>query len=182
MSVNLDPSAWVVTNSRYLVPNAKVLDLACGNGRHTRFLIEKGFDVTSVDINQNALNEVAKISKSHVLSADLENGEWPFAERSFDGIVVTNYLHRPQFELITNTLTDRGLLIYETFMTGNERYGKPSNPEFLLRPNELNDTFAHSMLILRSEQGHIRFPKEATVQRICAVKRARFESETMILD
>jgi len=128
------------------------------------------------------LNEVAKISKSHVLSADLENGEWPFAERSFDGIVVTNYLHRPQFELITNTLTDRGLLIYETFMIGNERYGKPSNPAFLLRPNELNDTFAHSMLILRSEQGHIRFPKEANVQRICAVKRARFESETMIVD
>ena len=182
MSVNLDPSVWVVTNSRYLVRNAKVLDLACGNGRHTKFLIEKGFDVTSVDLNQNALNEVAKISKSHVLSADLENGEWPFAERSFDGIVVTNYLHRPQFELITNTLTDRGLLIYETFMIGNERYGKPSNPAFLLRPNELNNTFAHSMLILRSEQGHIRFPKEATVQRVCAVKRTRFESETMIVD
>ena len=182
MSANLDPSVWVVTNSRYLVPDAKVLDLACGNGRHTKFLIEKGFDVTSVDINQNALNEVTKISGSRVLSADLENGEWPFAERSFDGIVVTNYLHRPQLELITNTLTDRGLLIYETFMTGNERYGKPSNPEFLLRPNELNDTFAYSMLILKSEQGHIRFPKEAIVQRLCAVKRARFESEAMILD
>jgi len=182
MSANLDPSVWVVTNSRYLVPNAKVLDLACGNGRHTKFLIEQGFDVTSVDINQNALNEVAKISKSRVLSADLENGEWPFAERSFDGIVVTNYLHRPQLELITNTLTDRGLLIYETFMIGNERYGKPSNPAFLLRPNELNNIFAHSMLILKSEQGHIRFPKEATVQRVCAVKRARFESETMIVD
>jgi SAM-dependent methyltransferase len=182
MSANLDPSVWVVVNSRYLVPNAKVLVLACGDGRHTKFLIEKGFDVTSVDINQNALNEVAKISNSHVLSADLENGEWPFAKRSFDGIVVTNYLHRPQFELITNTLNDRGLLIYETFMIGNERYGKPSNPTFLLRPNELNEAFAHSMLILRSEQGHIRFPKEANVQRICAVKRARFESETMIVD
>jgi len=182
MSVNLDPSMWVVTNSRYLVPNAKVLDLACGSGRHTKFLIEKGFDVTSVDIDQNALNEVAKISKSHVLSVDLENGEWPFAERSFDGIVVTNYLHRPHLELMTNTLTDRGLIIYETFMIGNELYGKPSNPEFLLRPNELNDVYANSMLILRSEQGHIRSPKEATVQRICAVKRTRFESETMIVD
>lgn len=182
MSANLDPSVWVVANSRYLVPNAKVLDLACGDGRHTKFLIEKGFDVTSVDINQNALNEVAKISKSRVLLADLESGEWPFAERSFDGIVVTNYLHRPQLELIINTLTDRGLLIYETFMIGNERYGKPSNPTFLLRPNELNDAFAHSMLILKSEQGHIRFPKGAVVQRLCAVKRARFESETMIVD
>ena len=181
MNANLDPSVWVVTNSRYFVPNAKVLDLACGNGRHTKFLIEKGFDVTSVDIDENVLNEVAKISKSHVLLADLENGEWPFVERSFDGIVVTNYLHRPQLELITKTLSDRGLLIYETFMIGNERYGKPSNSAFLLRPNELTNVFAHSMLILKYEQGHIRFPKEATVQRICAVKRARFESETMII-
>ena len=77
------------------------------------------------------------------LRADLEDGSpWPFAGRRFGGIVVTNYLHRPLFSHLAAALDEGGVLVYETFMLGNERFGKPSNPAFLLHPGELLKAFA----------------------------------------
>ena len=104
------------------------------------------------------------------VQADLENGSpWPFAGQRFGAIVVTNYLHRPLFKSIEDSLGEGGVLIYETFMIGNERFGRPSNPDFLLRPGELVEAFS-SLTALAFEQGEVARPKPAVTQRICAIK------------
>jgi SAM-dependent methyltransferase len=107
---------------------------------------------------------------------DLEGDDaaWPFEEERFAGIVVTNYLHRPLFPDLLRSLAPGGLLIYETFALGNEQFGKPSNPAFLLRHGELLGVVASAdqlaMRIIAFEDGYVDMPKPAMVQRICAVK------------
>jgi len=103
------------------------------------------------------------------IRADLEAGPWPFGERRFAAIVVTNYLHRPLFPLIEGALDEGGVLLYETFMAGNERYGRPSNPAFLLRAGELLDAFGR-LSVIAFEQGTVERPKIAVVQRLIAVR------------
>ena len=103
----------------------------------------------------------------HFVRANLEDGSpWPFTGRRFCGIVVTNYLHRPLFPHLAASLAEGGVLIYETFMLGNEKYGRPSNPEFLLRPGELLEAFK-DLCVIAFEQGYAERPKPAVVQRVC---------------
>jgi len=119
--------------------------------------------------------EPQSIAGVKFVQADLEDGgPWPFAGQRFAGIVVTNYLHRALFGVIQESLLENGVLIYETFMVGNERYGRPSNPDFLLRPGELLQAFA-ALTPVAFEQGTVERPKPAVVQRLCAV-RGRAES------
>jgi hypothetical protein len=87
----------------------------------------------------------------------------------FAAIVVTNYLHRPLFPRLAESLDEGGVLIYETFMVGNERYGRPSNPNFLLRPGELLEAFG-TLTVAAFEQGVVERPKKALVQRICVIR------------
>jgi hypothetical protein len=103
--------------------------------------------------------------------ADLEGGPWPYHGRAFDGIVVTNFLYRPLLPMLLNALDVNGVLIYETFMVGNERLGKPSNPTFLLRPGELLDVVRRKLTVVAFEQGEIEQPRAAVVQRLCATRR-----------
>ena len=110
------------------------------------------------------------------MCADLEDGSpWPLAGRRFGGIVVANYLHRPLFRNLIDALAPRGVLIYETFMAGNERFGKPSNPQFLLRPGELLEAFGAALGVVAFEQGVVARPKPAAIQRLCAVQGAAAE-------
>jgi SAM-dependent methyltransferase len=158
------PSAWVERWAP-LMPPGRVLDLACGTGRHARFLAARGFDVVAVD------REPQSIPGVRFLRADLEDGSpWPLPGERFAGIVVTNYLHRPLFPAIAEALAPGGVLIYETFMQGNERYGRPSNPAFLLAPGELWRAFA-GLHVIAFEQGRVRTPKPAMIQRLCAARR-----------
>lgn len=144
------------------IKRGPVLDLACGEGRHARFFRDLGFDVVAVD------REPVSIQKIEFIRADLEQGHsWPLAGRRFGGIVVTNYLHRPLFPKLVESLAEGGVLIYETFMLGNERFGKPSNPDFLLRPGELKEAF-RELELLGFEESEVARPKPAVVQRICA--------------
>jgi len=157
------PSPWV-TRWAPLIPQGTVLDLASGSGRHARFLAGLGYSVTAVDREPQVIESV------RFLQADLEDGSpWPLPGEQFQGIVVTNYLHRPLFPRLLESLAPGGVLIYETFMLGNERYGKPSRPDFLLRPGELWDAFA-GLHIIAFEQGRSLQPKTALVQRLCAVR------------
>jgi SAM-dependent methyltransferase len=149
-----------------LVARGPVLDVACGAGRHARFFAEKKLAVVAVD------REGQSIPGVKFLKADLENGNpWPFAGQRFGAIVVTNYLHRPLFPRLRDCLDDEGVLIYETFMAGNERYGKPSNPGFLLRPGELLEAFA-GLGVVAFEQGTVAGARPAVVQRICVIRGA----------
>jgi SAM-dependent methyltransferase len=158
------PSEWVVRWAQH-VRNGPVLDLACGSGRHALFFKEKGFEVVAVDRSPVALEGI------RFVQADLEDGgPWPLEGEQFGALVVANYLHRPLFPAIAEALAPGGVLIYETFMAGNERFGKPSNPAFLLRPGELKAAFS-SLEVLGFEEGEVREPKPAMVQRICAARR-----------
>jgi SAM-dependent methyltransferase len=147
-----------------LVERGPVLDLACGQGRHARLFSRMGLEVLAVDRDEQRIEGVK------FLRADLEDGSpWPLAGQRFGAIVVTNYLHRPLFGRLAEALHEGGLLIYETFMTGNERYGRPSNPDFLLRPGELLEAFP-TLTPLGFEQGLVERPKPAMVQRLAAVR------------
>lgn len=162
------PSRWVERFADLLLPGAKALDLACGGGRHTRLLAARGVHVTAVDRDAPAIAALAGVPGVRAFCADVENGPWPLVDVRFDAIVVTNYLHRALFPHLRGSLGTGGVLIYETFMVGNERFGKPSNPEFLLRPGELLELCA-GMWIVAFEQGEIDQPQPAMVQRICAI-------------
>jgi SAM-dependent methyltransferase len=152
------------------VTRGPVLDVACGEGRHARFFAGKGFEVVAVDRQSPSLSLPAGIQ---FLKTDLEgSAPWPFAGRKFGAVVVTNYLHRPLFAHLAESLGEGGVLIYETFMLGNERFGRPSNPDFLLRPGELREAFSF-LTLLGFEEGEFARPKPAMLQRICALKTSK---------
>ena len=150
-------------------PGGRVLDVACGHGRHLLYLRSLGFAVVGVDRDEAALAALNGTEGVEIHAADIEAGPWPFARGGFDGVVVTNYLWRPLFPNLVDALRPGGVLIYETFAAGNERYGRPSNPEFLLRPGELLHSL-EPLAIVAFEQGVTSAPKSAVVQRACAVQ------------
>jgi SAM-dependent methyltransferase len=164
------PSPWVQRFVRTIPAGGLVLDLACGEGRHTRLLVDLGYRVAAVDRDTNAIAALAALSGVEPLVADLEGSQWPYGGRAFAGVVVTNYLHRPLFRVLLDAIQDNGVLIYETFARGNERYGRPSNPQFLLEPGELLRVVAGRMRVLAYEDLFVDEPKPAVVQRICAVR------------
>jgi SAM-dependent methyltransferase len=160
------PSPWVVRWGS-LIERGDVLDVACGSGRHSKWFVERGMSVVAVDRVPQA------IPGARFVQADLETGQgWPFPVKKFAGIVVTNYLHRPLFADLRASLAPDGVLIYETFMLGNERYGRPSNPSFLLRAGELLAAFA-DLTVLAFEQGRVESPKTAVIQRLCAIAKEK---------
>jgi SAM-dependent methyltransferase len=171
MNGRLHPSAWVQRFAALVPHDARVLDLACGSGRHARFFAARGCSVEAVDRDEAALAELEGVPGVRTRAADLEGGAWPYASEHFGAVVVANYLHRPLFGPIAAVLEEGGVLVYETFMQGNEQLRRPSNPAFLLEPHELLRAFADLWLVA-FEQGRIEVPQAAVVQRLCAVKGA----------
>ena len=169
-------SPWVTRFIRLIEQPGPVLDLACGRGRHIRLLRASNFQVVAVDRDVTGLAEFSDNNEVEIIAADLEANPkdsvaaWPLGNRLFKGIVVTNYLHRPLFPSIDAALAAHGVLIYETFAIGNERYGKPSNPDFLLRDDELLEVFSPTLRVVAYEHGKIPGPRSRVVQRICAIK------------
>ena len=163
------PSTWLVRFAARVRPGGTVLDLAAGSGRHTRALRDLGYRVTAVDIDLPKLEDLRADPCVELVEADLEAGVWPFQGRRFDGIVVTNYLHRPLLPRLSDSLARGGVLIYETFGVGHEAYGRPRNPAYLLREGELLDVYQHRLDVIAFEHVHEREPRPAVIQRICAV-------------
>jgi SAM-dependent methyltransferase len=163
------PSGWVARWAG-LIPPGEALDLACGGGRHARLLASLGHPVLALDRDADALALAAGpgiVTQQFDLEAP--GRAWPFAPGRFTGIVVTNYLHRPLMADLATALAPGGVLVYETFAQGNEAYGKPSNPAFLLAPGELLDWGrARGLAVLGYEDGVIDAPRPARVQRLCA--------------
>jgi SAM-dependent methyltransferase len=165
---SIGPSAWVQRFAPLIRRGGRVLDLAAGGGRHTRLLLDMGFRVTAVDRDIAGLQPLAAEARCEVRQLDLETGaQWPL-DGDYDGIVVTNYLHRPLLAPIAAALAAGGVVIYETFMAGNERLGRPRNPDFLLQPGELLRVF-QALTIAAFEQGEVGWPRPAIIQRIAAV-------------
>lgn len=160
------PSAWVERFASLVVGSGTVLDIACGSGRHAALFARLGHRVTALDRDISRLADTAAIE---VIETDLEDEKpWPLPGRRFDGIVVTNYLHRPLFPILVDSLAPGGVLIYETFALGNEKFGRPRNPDFLLRNNELLDAFAGKLTVVAYEGGVVNRPTPAVIQRIVA--------------
>jgi len=163
------PSAWVCRWAGLIPAGGRVLDVACGNGRHTRYFAGRGHPVEAVDRDPAILAALAGVAGVVARCADLEGGAWPYGGQRFAGIVAANYLHRPLFPHLLAGLAPDGVLIYETFAAGNERYGHPSNPAFLLRPGELLEAVRGRLRVVAYEDLFVSDPKPAMVQRICAV-------------
>jgi SAM-dependent methyltransferase len=164
------PSPWV---ARWL-PTAsagEVLDLACGRGRHARLAASLGHPVLAADRDPVALAEAAGEGiATQCVDLEGEGAAWPFAPARFAAIVVTNYLHRPLLAGLAAALQPGGMLIYETFALGNEAYGKPSNPAFLLAPGELLDVArTYGLHVLAYEDGVVTNGRPARIQRVCAI-------------
>ena len=160
------PSAWLLRWAHLLPAGASVLDVACGSGRHVRWLAERGFQVTGVDRNAAALADLGAIAETCV--ADIEAGPWPWGQRQWDAVLVTHYLWRPLLPTLLAVVAPGGWLIYETFAAGNETLGKPSRPDFLLQPGELL-TVCAGWRVLAFEDGFAE-PPPRFVQRIVARK------------
>ena len=171
------PSSWV---SRFLpaapATGGRALDLAAGRGRHVRLARSRGWRVTAVDRETGALTALAAADDGiAVLTMDLESGEAADAMQAlgaagpFDIVIVCNYLHRPLLPRLPGLLGPGGRLIYETFMVGNEAYGRPRNPAFLLRPGELLTAFGPGLAPVAFEQGFTGEPSPRVVQRFAGI-------------
>lgn len=161
------PSEWVVRYAPQIRSGGRVLDVACGTGRHARFLLQAGFKVEAVDRDISALAVLAGVVTRQ---ADLEGEPWPYSVGEFDGIVVTNYLHRPLFFRLFEALTVGGVLIYETFSDGNQLLGRPRNPDYLLKSGELLEQVKGWLEVIAYEELCVLQNIRSVVQRICAVK------------
>jgi SAM-dependent methyltransferase len=168
MHGSLAVSPWVQRWSVLVRDGASVLDVACGSGRHLRWFAQRGCRVTGVDRDAAAVEPLQGLGE--IVVADIENGPWPFDGRRFDAVVVTNYLWRPLLPAIIDSVADGGVLIYETFAAGNETVGKPSRPDFLLRPGELLHASA-GLRVVGYEDGFLAAP-DRYVQRLAAVREA----------
>ena len=167
-----NPSIWVIRFASQVKSRGTVLDLACGGGRNGRWFLKAGHRVTFLDRDISALADLENNQQAEVLCADLEHSTpFPLGGQTFDSVIVTNYLHRDILGDICDAVALGGLLLYETFGTGNETYGRPRNAKFLLQPGELIKTVGAHFDILGYEHGLRRMPSPAIIQRVAAVKR-----------
>ena len=164
------PSPWVTRFADQISPGGSVLDVACGSGRHSRLFAERGHAVTAIDLNIGSLGEISTHDLVTPVEVDLEDGSaFALAGQLFDGVIVTNYLWRPLFGDLIAALKPGGVLIYDTFAKGNEKFGRPRNPDHLLSPGELLEIVRNrNLVVLAYEHGEVSNPAPAVRQRICA--------------
>ncbi len=177
MSTRSDSAAspWISRFCRLIRPGGSVLDVACGSGRHVRELHARGFCATGIDRDAQALAGLGTIAE--IVAADIENGPWPLPGRHFDAVIVTNYLWRPLWPRLLQSLADGGVLLYETFSEHQAEIGRPKRAEFLLRPGELL-TLAAGLHIVAYEDGFLGNP-DRFVQRIAAVKPSPAQAQAI---
>jgi SAM-dependent methyltransferase len=169
-------SEWVARWTHLVKPGGTVLDVACGKGRHSLHFLRQKCHVARIDIAQSAIDFIVnqlsdeEQRRSEAIVADIENGPWPVQGRTFDAVVVTNYLWRPLMPAICASVAAGGVLIYETFARGNESVGKPSRPDFLLRPGELLEVCHRVGLRVIAYEDGFRDGPARFVQRVVAVR------------
>ena len=163
------PSDWVGRFAGMIPIGGEVLDVAAGGGRQTRLLLERGLRVVCVDRDTSGLADLEDRDDVEIVAADLEaGGPLPVLAGPYAAVVVTNYLHRPLLPRLVSAVAVGGLLIYETFAAGNERFGRPRSPAHLLEPGELLEAVRGDLRVLAYEDLVVGAPRPAAVQRICA--------------
>ncbi len=166
-----EPSPWVCRFAARVPAGGRVLDLACGGGRHTRLFLERGHRVLALDRDLSGLADLADYPGLETVEADLEDGSpFPLAGRRFEGVMVVRYLYRPLLPALVEAVAPGGVLVYETFARGNERFGRPKNPDHLLEPGELLEAVRGTLRVVAYEDLVIEAPRPAAVQRICALR------------
>jgi tellurite methyltransferase len=150
------------------------LDIACGSGRDSVYLADQGFGVEAWDILPDALEQCAALARHNGVSVrticlDVEHSELPDHEGTFDLVSCFYFLHRPLWPLVRRLVRPGGLLVYETFVDPQgERFGKPRRPQFILRKNELADTFADWEVI--SYREHLAAPERIAASLIAQAR------------
>jgi SAM-dependent methyltransferase len=173
----LNPSAWIVRWSQLLEPRSSVLDVACGSGRHLQWFAHRGHGVTGID--RNIDQALQHSPDAELVCADIENTTWPLTDkegevRTFGAVIVTNYLWRPLLPNLVASVAPGGVLLYETFASGNETVGRPARSDFLLQPGELLAACA-DLQVVAYENGFLTHP-ERFVQRIAAIRTEKVPS------
>jgi SAM-dependent methyltransferase len=169
-----EPSPWILRFAPLVPAGAPVLDVAAGGGRHARLFLARGHPVTALDRDVSGLADLRGVRGCEIVQTELEDGSpWPLAGRRFGAVVVTNYLWRPLLPDIIASIGADGVLLYETFARGNEAYGGPRNPDFLLRPGELLEAVRGELQVVAYEHGLLERPRPAAKQRICALRSDR---------
>jgi SAM-dependent methyltransferase len=162
------PSEWIERYAPLIRQHGSVLDVACGAWRHMKRLSALGFQCLGIDRSEEALAHARE--HGEVICADIENGPWPIPGRLFDAVLVTNYLWRPLLATLIHALKPEGVLLYETFALGQEWVGKPSNPDFLLRPGELLElAHSHDLKVVAFEDVWLDHPRRR-IQRLAATR------------
>ena len=161
------PEATIVDWANHLPETGRILDVAAGGGRHALWFAERGYSVTAVDSNTEALSKRPH-ANVRIITADLENAPWPLQGELFDAVIVVNYLWRELLPTLVRSVAIGGYLMYETFALGNERYGRPRNPDFLLRPDELRLALPGTFDVISFSQGEVGSPPTAVRQRLLA--------------
>ena len=174
-------SSWVARFAAAL-PAGPVLDVACGSGRHLRHFRALGHPVVGVDRDLGGVADLAGADGVDLVPADLEAGApWPLGDRRFAGVVVTNYLWRPLFPALVAAVGPGGWLLYQTFAQGQERLGRPRNPDYLLAPGELLGAVRDQLTVVAYEHGRVETPAPAVIQRIAAVRESTPNTPVMFV-
>jgi len=170
--VNDSPSLWIRRFAPLVPKDGRVLDIACGSGRHTRLFLALGHPVTAVDVDLSRIRDLADTPGTELIEADLEGRHWPLPDRRFAAVVVVNYLWRPLFPALLAAIEPNGVLLYETFAAGNARFGRPANPDHLLAAEELLERVRGTLHIVAYGNGFVGKPRPAAIERLAAVKLA----------
>jgi len=165
------PSPWVARFAPLVPTGGVVLDVACGGGRHSLFFLRRGHDVVAVDRDLKRLGDMLDCQRLRAMEVDLEDGQpFPLRGQHFGAVVVTNYLYRPILGDLVSAVQPGGILIYETFAVGNQRFRGPSHPDYLLRPGELLEVVHGELRVVGFEDVVVDYPRPKVVQRIAAVR------------
>jgi SAM-dependent methyltransferase len=165
------PSPWVLRHAALIPGEGRILDVACGGGRHTRHFLKLGHEVTAIDRETEWISDLKGQPGLRIIAADLENGSpWPLTGEKFAAIIIANYLHRPLFPHLVEAVAPGGILIYETFAWGNEAFSRPRNPDHLLKPGELLEAVRNHLQVVAYEHGLVAYPRPSVVQRLCAAR------------
>lgn len=168
------PEPWIVHHAGCVTSTGRILDVASGGGRHARFFLGRGRAVTALDIDTQRLHDIVTHPALEVIAADLECAPWPLLGRSFAAVVVVNYLWRPLLPTLVASVASGGVLLFDTFASGQARFGRPRNPDFLLLPDELLEAVQGKLTVHAYEYGEVTRPDgtHAMRQRICAIRTA----------